>query len=130
MKPNKKLSGNSRTTLPQEIQVMNTELFLDSIYKSIKVGGMIQKPTKQSEILEIHKNGNIYYRIGTTNKKAVTKSELVKTFEILQKRELLTTDIAKIATSSKPCNVTSIKWLLTNSGLVKESSNGSYTKKW
>ena len=109
---------------------MKVGTFIESIYDSIEVGTMIQKPTKQSEILDIRKNGNIYYRIGSDNKKAVTKCELVKAFDILQIRELQTSDIAEIATSAKPCNVTSIKWLLTNSGLVEETANGTFKRKW
>lgn len=109
---------------------MNVESFLERVYDSIEVGMMIKKPTKQSEILDIRDNGNIYYRIGATNKKAVTKSELARAFEILKKRKLENSDIAEIATSSKPCNITSIRWLLTNSGLVEETTSGTFTRTW
>ena len=109
---------------------MKAEEFLRAIYNSIEVGAMIQKPTKQSEILEICENGNIYYRIGKKNKKAVTRSELAKVFEILQRRELLASDISEIATSAKPCNVTSIKWLITNAGVVAKTPENTFKRKW
>lgn len=109
---------------------MNEIIFLYEIYNSIKVGAMIQKPTKESEILDISENGNIYYRIGKINKKFVSKKELIESFQILQHRDLNNLDIKKIVPSSKPCNATSIKWLLTNSGLVVEKSKGLYVKNW
>ena len=112
------------------VENMNLLKFLDRIYNSIKVGDLIQKPRKVSEILNITDGGHIYYRIGEKNKKAVTKQELSQTFKILQNRDLTNVDIRKITTKAKPCNVTSIKWLLTNSGLVVEKSTGVFSKTW
>lgn len=113
-----------------EVVNMNKIIFLETIYSSIKVGDFIQKPTKVTEILDITESGHIYYRIGKKNRKAVTKSELIKVFEILTKRDITNSDIRDIATKAKPCNVTSIKWLLTNSGLVIEQSKGVFRKNW
>ena len=109
---------------------MNENQYLQVIYGSIKVGMRVPKPRKTSEILNIKENGNIYYRIGNANEKAVTKTELSQTYGILKKRRLSNSHLNDIATSSKPCNVTTIKWLLTHSGVAIENADGTFSKAW
>lgn len=109
---------------------MNESKFIEIIYGSIEVGTVIKKPKKDSAILNITENGNIYYRIGDSNQKAVTKNELSKTYKVLSEGSLSNSHLYEIVTSAKPCNATTIKWLLTHSGLVKESADGTLVKWW
>ena len=107
---------------------MNETKFLEIIYGSINVGSVIKKPRKDSVILNITEDGNIYYRIGVNNQKAVTKSELYQTYKALGTGLLSSAHLYEIVTSAKPCNVTTIKWLLTHSGLARENADGTLVK--
>lgn len=109
---------------------MDESQFLMVIYDSIEVGTKIRKPRKISEVLRITENGNIYYRIGENNQKAVTKVELVKTYKVLKKGKLSNSDLSKIVTKSKPCNVTTIKWLLIHANIAMENTDGTFTNCW
>ena len=109
---------------------MNQDEFLEAIYDSIEIGNVIHKPRKQSEVLNIKENGNIYYRIGKSNEKAVTKRELSETYKILRKGGLTNSHLNEIVTTSKPCNVTTIKWLLIHSGVARENNDGTFAKRW
>ncbi|WP_423908773.1 hypothetical protein [Candidatus Spongiihabitans sp.] len=109
---------------------MNATKFIKRIYESISIGTVIRKPKKDSVVLDIKENGNIYYRIGVSNKKFVTKNELSQTYEILRKGHLSNAHLYEIVTSSKPCNATTIKWLLEHSGLAKETADGTFAKRW
>ncbi len=108
--------------------MINETKFLEIVYGSIKVGMVIKKPKKDSVILKITEGGNIYYQIGVSNQKAVTKKELSQTYKALRKGLLSRSHLYKIVTPAKPCNVTTIKWLLTNSGLVKENADGTLVR--
>lgn len=107
---------------------MNESEFIEIIYRSIEVGMVIKKPKKNSVILNITENGNIYYRIGIRNQKSVTKNELSQTYKILIKGLLSSSHLYEIVTSAKPCNATTIKWLLTHSGLARENDAGELVK--
>lgn len=107
---------------------MNESKFIEIIYGSIEVGMVIKKPKKDSVILNITESGNIYYRIGVSNQKAVTKNELSQTYKVIRKGLLSRSKLYEIVTSAKPCNATTIKWLLTHSGLAKENDVGELVK--
>lgn len=109
---------------------MNVNKLIKRIYDSISVDTTILKPQKNSVVLCIKENGNIYYRIGVSNKKFVTKNELSQTYEILRKGQLSNAHLYKIVPSSKPCNATTIKFLLKHSGLAKEIADGKLAKQW
>ena len=107
---------------------MNETKFLEIIYGAIEVGMIIKKPKKDSVILNITEDGNIYYQIGVNNQKAVTKCELSQTYKVLRKGLLSRSQLYEIVGSSKPCNATTIKWLLTHSDLVRENAAGKLFK--
>ncbi|MDE0284096.1 MAG: hypothetical protein OXN26_06030 [Gammaproteobacteria bacterium] len=107
---------------------MNESEFIEIIYGSIEVGMVIRKPNQDSVILNITENGNIYYRIGESNRKAVTKNELSKTYKLLSEGALSSSHLYEIVTTAKPCNATTIKWLLKHSGLARENDNGELVK--
>ncbi|WP_206745096.1 hypothetical protein, partial [Vibrio vulnificus] len=110
---------------------MTLEIFLASIYDQISVGMKIDKPKVISEILEIYSNGNIYYRVGAKNKKFVSRSELSALFDLLDSGNTVTSKhIRSIIPSSKPCNATTIKWLLKRSDLVGVNDKDEFSRKW
>ena len=98
--------------------MMNETTFLEMIYGSIDVGMIIKKPKKDSVILAITEGGHIYYQIGANNKKAVTKDELSQTHQALTAGVLSRKQLKNIIGTAKPCNATTIKWLLIHSGLA------------
>ena len=110
---------------------MRSSEFLDEIYGSIEVGTKIRKPKKMSEVLRITENGHIYYRIGSANQKAVTRKELLAVFGVLDAEGFVSkAQIREIATRAKPCNVTTIEWLLLNAGVAKQEEPGGMTRAW
>ena len=109
---------------------MTEDEFLASIYASISVGDSIEKPRSTSEVLDIAENGDISYQIGVKNKKAVTRCELRATYRALRIGALRNYQLNQITTSAKPCNVTTIKWLITIAGLARENVDKTYTRLW
>ena len=55
---------------------MTENEFIDRIYDFLHPGMEIIKPRKKTEVLQITRDGKIYYRIGETNKKYVSENEL------------------------------------------------------
>ncbi|MCL1050354.1 hypothetical protein L2755_12045 [Shewanella abyssi] len=102
--------------------------FVSTIYDAIQVGDIIHKPRVTSVILDIYENGNIYFRVGESNKKFVSTRELVDVYAVLSASELCIKEICNIA--SAPCNSTTIQWLLTHAELAKRSQHGSLSKSW
>ncbi|MEZ9198534.1 hypothetical protein [Shewanella sp. 10N.286.54.B9] len=109
---------------------MTENEFISTIYAGINVGDIIKKPKVTSEILAMMQNGNIYYRIGERNKKFVSKNELVDIYAVLRTGELSTKVIRSIVPKSKPCNSTTIQWLITHTGLAKRNLHGNFAKNW
>jgi hypothetical protein len=98
--------------------IMSQEEFLEAIYDYIKIGMEVRKPNKISKILDVTPQGHIYYLIGSQNKKAVTKNELIQVYNELNSGYLSMKKLRSIVTKSKPCNVTTIKWILSSLDLA------------
>lgn len=109
---------------------MTESEFVSKIYTVIRVGDPIPKPRATSEVLDIKENGNIYYRVGKSNKKYVSTRELVVVYAVLSCGELSIKAIRNVIPKSKPCNSTTIQWLLTHAGLAKRNQHGSFSKNW
>lgn len=92
--------------------MITEEHYLNYVYGSLKVGMVIEKPRKLSQILRITSNGDIYYRIGTVHEKSITKTDFIKIYEALRSGTLTESRIKEIAGTSKPCNKTTIEWLV------------------
>lgn len=104
--------------------------FLDKIYTSVKPGMVVRKPNKLSKIIKVTEQGNIYYLIGTENSKAVTKNDLVAVYRALNDGTLTNKTIRDISGSARPCNATTLQWILREFNLAKESSNGIWHRTW
>ncbi|MBW8186192.1 hypothetical protein [Shewanella nanhaiensis] len=109
---------------------MTESEFVSAVFENIRVGDPVKKPRSTSEILAIKYQEKIYYRIGKSNKKFVSKEELTEVFAVISSGEISIKAIRKIIPDSKPCNSTTIQWLLTNAKLANRSSKGSFTKSW
>lgn len=109
---------------------MTESEFVSTIFNSIKVGDLIEKPRVTSEILAIEGSEKIFYRVGETNKKFVSKRELVDVYAVLFNGELSIKAIRNIIPKSKPCNSTTIQWLLTHAEIAKRNHHGCFSKAW
>lgn len=98
---------------------MTQHQFLDYIYAIVKPGMEVVKPRKISEILKVTDQGDIFYRIGQNNHKAVTRTDLINLYQALRKGELTDKVIRAIAGPSRPCNKTTIDWLVVKLNLRK-----------
>ncbi len=107
---------------------MNESDFLSRVYGSISAGDIIKKPKVTARLIAIKKNNDIVYSVGKNQRKSVTEAELKIVYNILKDRKLTTADIRKIVPSSRPCNSTTIKWLLTHSKLASITPDGGYKK--
>jgi hypothetical protein len=109
---------------------MTEQEFLKFIYSSIHPGMEVRKPKKISRILDVTPDGKIYYLIGTQNKKAVTRDDLCKIYRLLSKGGLSNNKIAEISGTSRPCNNTTVKWILTHFGLARQDVLGYWQATW
>jgi hypothetical protein len=109
---------------------MTESEFVSTIFKAIKVGDLIKKPRVTSVILAIEDSEKIFYRVGKTNMKFVSSKELVDVYAVLSSGELSIKAIRNIIPKSKPCNSTTIQWLLTHAELANRNQGGGFTKSW
>jgi hypothetical protein len=109
---------------------MTEAQFLSRVYSTVKAGMEIRKPHKLSKILNVTDTGNIYYLIGTSNKKAVTRADLVSVYQALTAGNLTNTTIRVISGKNKPCNATTIQWILRELNLAIEGPDGVWHPSW
>jgi len=105
---------------------MTEQEFLQVIYSGIKPGMDVQKPNKLSRILDVTQAGNIYYLIGEQNKKAVTKKDLREVYRHLSDGNLTNRKISEISGSSRPCNNSTVKWILSRFNLAEKDAKGNW----
>ncbi|NHQ59583.1 hypothetical protein G9409_03100 [Chlorobium sp. BLA1] len=104
--------------------------FIEVIYSGIKPGMEVRKPNKISKILEVTQDRKIYYLIGTKNKKAVTLEDLQEIYRNLVSGSLTNKKIVEISGDSRPCNTTTVKWILENFKLAYQAANGQWKPNW
>ena len=104
--------------------------FLWRVYSTVTVGMPIQKPRRVSEVLAVSPEGNISYRIGTSNSKTVTREDLRLIYRLLCDRPVSGADLKAIAGTSRPCNVTTYTWILKTTGLAKLEQDGKWHRTW
>jgi len=109
---------------------MNEAEFLERIYSGVKPGMVVQKPKKQSRITKVTETGSIYYLIGSSNEKAVTRADLVAVYRELASGTLTNKVIKAISGTARPCNVTTIHWLLHELHLASQSPDGEWRRAW
>lgn len=109
---------------------MTLAQFLDRIYGGVRPGMEVHKPNKTSKILNVTESGSIYYLIGTKNKKAVTRDDLTAVYAALAVGQLTNATIRFIAGTARPCNVTTIKWMLNELKLATERPDGTWQRRW
>ena len=104
--------------------------FLHRIYSKVKPGVLIQKPRKMSKVLTVTPNGHIYYLIGASRRKAVTRHDLIAVYHALAENRLTNATIKGIAGRSRPCNVTTVQWILRECGLATPIPDGTWRRTW
>jgi hypothetical protein len=109
---------------------MTLEQFLERIYGGARPGVEVHKPNKTSRIVNVTESGSIYYLIGTKHKKAVRRVELVAVYGALIDGTLTNRKIVEIAGSARPCNVTTIQWMLREFRLAAERADGAWQRGW
>ncbi len=109
---------------------MTEQQFLDLVYSNVKIGMSIQKPQKISKILNITAEGHIYYLIGNSNKKAVTRNDLIAVYQLLNVGSLTDKDIKEISGKARPCNTTTMHWILQEFNLATRLDNGNWACHW
>ncbi len=109
---------------------MTQTQFLDFVYSKIKPGMEVKKPRKRSKIIDVTASGNIYYLIGTSNKKAVTTGDLIAVYQALAAGSLTNRTIGEISGKARPCNATTIKWILRQLDLATEGPSGIWQPNW
>lgn len=109
---------------------MTEAQFLDHVYSIVKPGMEVRKPNKLSKIMNITDTGNIYYLIGSSNKKAVTREDLVAVYRALAAGTLTNKVIRDISGTARPCNATTIQWILRELKLATQGSEGAWQRTW
>ena len=109
---------------------MTEARFLYQVYSCVTPGMPVIKPKKVSTILNVTESGNIYYRIGTDNMKAITRSDLVAVYAALSAGTLTNQALRRISGSARPCNTTTLQWLLRTTDLANEGIDGAWQKNW
>lgn len=109
---------------------MNKDKFFEVIYDGIAVGMKVLTPRRVTNIVEIRQSGDIVYTVAGAYHKVLSKRELEAVFAELEQGEVDTSTLRKIVTSSRTCNVSTIKWLLTHLDLAEETPSRSLIRRW
>lgn len=109
---------------------MNQEQFLSVIYSELKVGMKVLIPKRKTDIVKVQRSGNIVYRIADAYDKVLTKQELIRVYEHLENGSLNDSALREIASPSRTCNVSTIKWILSRFSLAHQNQNKYWVKAW
>lgn len=109
---------------------MTCNEFLERIYSQVRPGMKVSKPRSVSRIIDISQKGNIYYSIGIKSKKAVTRGDLITIYNALVAGNLTNQTIEEMSGAARPCNVTTIKWIIKELNLATEQPGGTWHRTW
>ena len=109
---------------------MNQAQFLEKIYSGVETGMKVLVPKRKTDILEISDTGEIIYMIADTYRKVLSKQELLDVYQQLCIGPIKTSNLRKIATPTRTCNVSTIRWLLWRFDLATEQSDRSWVRNW
>ncbi|MGI9318625.1 MAG: hypothetical protein ACR2QW_14950 [bacterium] len=109
---------------------MNQEQFLNTIYANLYTGMKVLIPSRRTDILRIRESGDIVYRIADAYDKVLSRHELVMVYEHLEQGALNPPALRQIVSPSRTCNVSTIKWILSQFDLARETSDKAWVKSW
>lgn len=109
---------------------MNQDQFLREIYGQIEVGMKVLTPKRVTDITEIRESGDIVYKIAGSYQKVLSRDELTRVFDCLDKDQLKGPTLRQIVPQSRTTNVSTIKWILNRFDLARELPDRSWAKNW
>lgn len=109
---------------------MKKEDFLNSIYNQLDAGMKLLTPNRRTDIVEIRESGDIVYLIANAYQKVLSRAELERVYEHLERGSIKTSALREIVTPSRTCNVSTIKWILGHLNLARENGDRSWEKNW
>ncbi len=110
--------------------MMTKQAFFDVIYNKLRPGMNILVPKRVSAIEQISETGDIIYCLNRSYRKSLSRDELSRVYDELESGDLTTNKLRKIVTTSRPCNVSTIKWILRKFELATETDRNVWHKNW
>ncbi len=109
---------------------MELEDFLNRIHSQVSAGIKVLIPRRRTDILEVRDSGDIVYLIAGAYRKTLSRGELVSVYDRLAEGPLKTSELRRIVTPSRTCNVSTIKWILEHCGLAAEAPDRTWVRTW